>query len=408
MTALLKQFEIGRPQIIAACFLLALLLQAVRAIYRAPITADEFQIIRDSIALKTNLLPAPALSSRPRQPADIPDSIFVYRLVGLAYSTSNFFERHAFRPLDPTQKARMAGVHEELSGITNPKNWKIFEFILRLPFALFGVWLGGALWWVSRRLFGNPGGYVALVLFCFSPWVIAMSSRINADVVAAWGLFGVIYTAIGVAHTLYAPPRSWPPRVLLLAAAFGFTFSAHLLAGLAGAILAFAFMMYLAVGRRRAAITVLAISLGIAALFLWASYGFSAGAWASLASGLGKLGWTHPEFMLHAAGTPSWFSALSNVIFLALEIASIYTLALWPRTRYFGNNAPWIVCIALAPLALLTGSTHADPWMWILPFIFLFVGGMSADWLESRRRRPALIALSVLLSVYAVASILSS
>ena len=31
--------------------------------------------------------------------------------------------------------------------------------LLRLPFLFAGVVLGGALWWVTRRLYGNLGGY---------------------------------------------------------------------------------------------------------------------------------------------------------------------------------------------------------------------------------------------------------
>jgi len=366
MTAFLKQFEIGRPQIIAACLLLALLLQAMWAINRPDWGADEARIVRESIALQSHSPAAAALSSRPLQASDIPDSILLYRVVGAVYAGGNWFELRTTGHLDTTQMFK----------------------ILRFPFALFGVWLGGALWWVARRLFGNPGGYIALLLFCFSPSVVAMSSRINADVIAAWGLFGVVYTAIGVAHTLYAPPRSWPPRVLLLGAAFGFTFSAHFLAGFAGAVIAFAFMMYLAVGRCRAAIAVLAISLGIAALFLWACYGFSLHTWRSLAFGIGKLGWTHPEISLWVEVTAR-FAVINALILVFLVIASIYTIFALARARYFGNTAPWMVFASLGGLACLTGSTHANPSLLALPSVCLFVGGMSADWLESRRRRPA-------------------
>jgi hypothetical protein len=393
MTAFLKQFEIGRPQIIAACLLLALLLQAVLAISRAGLSADETQIMRDSVRLKLHSPESATASEEHLQPADIRDSILLYRVVGLAFASWNFLQMSSGAPDARADELRSSGISTT------------FQFVVRFPFALFGVWLGGALWWVSRRLFGNPGGYVALLLFCFSPWVVAMSSRVNADIIAAWGFFGVVYTAIGVAHTLYAPPRSWPPRILLLGVAFGFAISARFLAGLAGVILALAFMLYLTPGRRRAAIAVLAASLAIAALFLWTCYGFSPGAWRSLASGLSKLGWTHPQFLLRAAATAAWSSTISTFILVALEMASLYTIMFWPRARYFGNTAPWTVWAALAPLACLTGSTHADPMLWALPFIFLFVGGMSADWLESRRRRPALIALCVFLSVYAAASI---
>ena len=32
----------------------------------------------------------------------------------------------------------------------------------RLPFVLIGLLVGGSLWYVARRLYGNAGGYVAL------------------------------------------------------------------------------------------------------------------------------------------------------------------------------------------------------------------------------------------------------
>jgi len=32
--------------------------------------------------------------------------------------------------------------------------------------------LGGSLWYVARRLYGNAGGYIALALYCFSPAMI--------------------------------------------------------------------------------------------------------------------------------------------------------------------------------------------------------------------------------------------
>ena len=40
------------------------------------------------------------------------------------------------------------------------------------PYLFFGVMLGASLWYVARRLYGNPGGYIALALYCFSPAMI--------------------------------------------------------------------------------------------------------------------------------------------------------------------------------------------------------------------------------------------
>ena len=80
--------------------------------------------------------------------------------------------------------------------------------LARAPYLVFGVLLGASLWYVSRRLYGNAGGYIALTLYCFSPGIIRGSALgfTHLEIAAAWGAFGTIFTAIAVAHTLYAPP----------------------------------------------------------------------------------------------------------------------------------------------------------------------------------------------------------
>src|SRR4051794_7914841 len=93
-------------------------------------------------------------------------------------------------------------------------------------------------------------------------------SSLYTEMIAAWGLYGMGYTAIGVAHTLYAPPRKWRPRIVLLGLAFGFTLCAHILAFGVGLILCAAFMLYLAPGRRVAIFGILAIASAIAFLIL--------------------------------------------------------------------------------------------------------------------------------------------
>ena len=80
-----------------------------------------------------------------------------------------------------------------------------YRFLIRLPFLLAGVLLGASLWYVARRLYGNLGGYIALGLYCFSPMVITRSSQVQPDIIGAWGAFGLVFTGIAAAHTLYAP-----------------------------------------------------------------------------------------------------------------------------------------------------------------------------------------------------------
>ena len=99
--------------------------------------------------------------------------------------------------------------------------------LLRLPFIFFGMWLGGGIWWVSRRLYGNAGGFFALTLYCFSPEMIRVCVQPNNEILAAWGLYGVLYTAVGLAHAMQGPRRKWRPRMILLTVALGLTATAH-------------------------------------------------------------------------------------------------------------------------------------------------------------------------------------
>src|SRR5207248_4117713 len=54
-------------------------------------------------------------------------------------------------------------------GGLRPESVDSWGWLAHLPFLFFGVMLGASLWYVARRLYGNAGGYFALVLYCFAP-----------------------------------------------------------------------------------------------------------------------------------------------------------------------------------------------------------------------------------------------
>src|SRR5215475_13675539 len=66
----------------------------------------------------------------------------------------------------------------------------------RLPFLILGLLRAASLWYVTRRLYGNAGGYVALALYCFSPAIVRSGAFVNAAGPCAWGFFGGIFSAI--------------------------------------------------------------------------------------------------------------------------------------------------------------------------------------------------------------------
>src|SRR5437868_14249684 len=154
----------------------------------------------------------------------------------------------------------------------------VSRWAVRLPWLAFALLLGASIWYVARRLYGNPGGYIALVLYCFSPVMIAQAASffVQPEVTAAWGAFGAVFTAIAVAHTLYAPRRAlWNWRRIRLlglsfALAIGSQFSLWIVLPIA-----LGFLLYLAPGRRWAALAIFAAACAVAFVILWAAYAFS-------------------------------------------------------------------------------------------------------------------------------------
>src|SRR6202166_2405997 len=153
-----------------------------------------------------------------------------------------------------------------------------WRWLPRLPFLACGVFLGASLWYVARRLCGNTGGFLALTLYCFSPSMIQASAvwHTEPEILAAWGSFGTIFTAIAVAHTLYAPREvvlwNWRRIVLLgisLAIAVGSQFSLIVVVPLA-----LAFMLYVAPVRRGAALIIWISASLVALLLFYATYFF--------------------------------------------------------------------------------------------------------------------------------------
>jgi hypothetical protein len=164
------------------------------------------------------------------------------------------------------------------TGTSQAGSFHYWGWLARAPYLVFGVLLGASLWYVARRLYGNAGGYIALALYCFSPAILRSSTLYSAqpEMGAAWGAFGAIFTAIAVAHTLYAPREvvlwNWRRILLLglsLALAIGSQFSLIILLPLA-----LGFMLYLAPTRRLAAAAIWAAACGVAFLLLSASYLF--------------------------------------------------------------------------------------------------------------------------------------
>ncbi|HXY51224.1 MAG TPA: hypothetical protein VEI01_17360 [Terriglobales bacterium] len=285
-------------------------------------------------------------------------------------------------------------------------------WLARGPGMWFGLWLGASLWYVARRLYGNEGGFVALTLYCFSPGMIRASSGGFAEpqTGAAWGAFGAVFTAIALAHTLYAPREvvlwNWR-RIALLAIALALAVgSQYVLVVLAP--LTLGFVLYLAPTRRAAAAVIWGAACALALAILFAAYGFRPTAFR--------------EALTHAAWLSVPWKALAmagiggeglarirqtNPALLVALAVTLVTFLAWRRARYFGNWAPLLVGGLFLLLGLTNPSYPEGSFGFVaLPFLFVFVGGVMADLRETRYRKLVSVGLFCLLFGYALWSVM--
>jgi hypothetical protein len=306
------------------------------------------------------------------------DGTFAYRVAGFPLTAQRIVLLAADKFRNPENRLYAS---TSLNGSTWEARHELtnIKYLLHLPFVFFALWLGAGLWWVARRLFGNEGGFFALGLYCFSPEIVRYSVAPNNDVLAMWGIYGLVYTAIGVAHAMQGPRRKWRPRIVLLTLALGLTAAAHLLAAMIGFLAAVILMMYLA-DRRRSYVMQILIFSALGALFVvFASYAFRLQPFSYIFTGGSARFW----FSLQAVR--GFFTDPTNApTLIAFAVAAMLYLGV-RRCRYFGNTAPLIMAAAFFPI--VTTQTVTRPWLWALPFLFTFLGGVFADVLESRYRK---------------------
>jgi hypothetical protein len=389
----------GRPQFLAAGLLLAFLAQCAWLEMRpGEMRQEEAFRIQEGLGQWHGILES--------QPA----------VAGTPFGASAKFEI----PADAARDGDWDPHHSPLWYLTNSApllSWQspltkstvaYWRFLGRVASLMFGLVLGASVWYVSRRLYGNAGGYIALTLYCFSPGIIRGSAVWFAEpeMGAAWAAFGVVFTAIAVAHTLYAPREvvlwNWRRILLLglsLALAIGSQFSLLVLVPLA-----LGFMLYLAPMRRMAATVIWVAACVAGFLLLYGSYFFRTSIfWQGLrhASFFG-IAWqafgmrSAYEEIVHQLGQNS------PALLVALP-AALVAYVVWPRARYFGNTAPLLVAALFTFLALATPHYPGMGFhLMVVPFLFVFVAGVAADLLETPQRNLAQACVWGLLIAQAV------
>ena len=401
--ARLRRFRFNLPQRIAAGMLFLFLAQGLWITGHQTLSDRDYQYARCGREMWER--PSP-LAGYFTTCGNIHDGIVAYRLAGLPLTLNLAAESvidHFRKPEDRVVQAGELG-SAELSTWELRHQLTHILLLLRLPFLLAGCILGGGLWWVTRRLYGNLGGYTALSLYCFSPAILKACVAPSPEVFAALGVYGAVYTCIGVAHAMQGPRRKWRPRIVLLTAAMGMAACSHIAALVVAALLGLALMLWVAEGRRSQVLPVILLASAGALVVVFACYGFSPDAFSYLFRSAAGFLWFSLDPVRHFFSMPGNAGATVAAVAAALLYLGVR------RSRYFGNTAPLLCALALFPL-VMTG-VPGGPWLWALPFLFTFVGGVLADAYESPRGRlamaagAAIVALQVAFCVFSLPGLL--
>ena len=391
---ILRRFRFNAPQRVAAVMLGLFLAQGLWLTSRQTLSDRDYEYAR--CGRETWEKPSP-LAGYYTSCGNIHDGILAYRAAGLPLTLNLGVERGLDHFRKPEE--RIVQSSGELSTWELRHQLTHILLLLRLPFLAAGCMLGGGLWWVSRRLYGNLGGYTALGLYCFSPTILRACIVPNPEILAALGVYAAVYTCIGVAHAMQGPRRRWKPRIVLLTVALGLAAASHIAALPVAALLGLVLMLWVAEGRRSQVLPVVLAATAGALVVLFACYGFSPDAFSYVfRSGAGFL-W----FSIDPA--QRFFFTLGNAGIAVASGAAVLLYLGLRQTRYFGNTAPLLCTVVL--FALVMTGAPGSPWLWAVPFLLTFVGGAFADAYESPRRRIALTAASALVAMQAIFCLLS-
>jgi len=404
MSRFFTRERFGRPQFLAGALLLVFLAQAlwlVRCEFRTSDAPGESEQVRLAAGWRQLHGGGIAGAPYPDPPAELPPEIL---------RDANGFDTQHSPLLSLVAAAPLFALPQRLLDAGFSPYWR---WAVRIPFLAFGVFLGASLWYVARRLCGNTGGFLALTLYCFSPSMIQASAlwHVEPEILAAWGSFGAIFTAIAVAHTLYAPREvvlwNWR-RILLLGISFaiavGSQFSLIIVVPVALAL-----MLYVAPVRRGAALVVCVAACAVAVLLLFATYFFHANVFLHALRAASFWGATWHGFAMPGVYEKALSQILRGCPALVLLVpVSVVTYLAWPRTRYFGNSAPGLIALLLIVLGIAHPQPDGSGFLFAsIPFLFIYVSGVIADLAETQYRLLVTACAGGLVGAYILWSLLA-
>jgi len=170
------------------------------------------------------------------------------------------------------------------------------------------------------------------------------------------------------------------------------------------------FMLYLAPDRRLFSLGLVLTSCAVTVGLLVACYGFRLRAFTEA---IRQANWLPLEHGLIASEVLRADAArilrTENPVLLVIAAVALVTYFTWSRCRYFGNTAPLLSLLVLTALGLITfADAFVGPFPFrATPFLYVFIGGVFADLLESRWRNLFQWLLLGMLIAYAAVSVLA-
>lgn len=262
-------------------------------------------------------------------------------------------------------------------------------FVSRFPITLVALIGAAFVYRWARERFGRRGGWLALFLFTFDPNFLAHSGLATTDVLlAVWGFIGVY------AATRWTATHSWKWGLLggiALGLALGSKTSGFFPLGIVGLL---GFTWALEDFRRQRSIGVwrrwagrLAVLLGLAALTLWALYGFEIRPypfathfllWRMLRKHAAE---GHAAFLMGQVGHHGWWYYYPVAFFLKTPLPTLVLLGMALATmgcslqRWWRDRDLWLypLLYGLATLfsTIAIGYRYLLP---VLPFLFVLTG----------------------------------
>lgn len=163
----------------------------------------------------------------------------------------------------------------------------------RMMIALLGVGLGGLVYAWSRQLFGPAGGMISLVLFAFSPSMLAHGGLVTSDLAAALTLSASVWSLWTLLHRV--APLPFLGCAVATAAFFLSKMSAPLLIPIAALLVTIRWLRRRPLASEAGVIGASLVALALVVFtLLWAAFGFRYSAFAEAEAGRDRLaiGWS--------------------------------------------------------------------------------------------------------------------